>query len=177
VKTARTPAAIAQGADGVVVGSALVDALKARSMRTGAQPRVRSRPSRAWSRNWPRACARSTRRARPDGLELGPPFAYLLPMAEPNNLVLAHLRELRADIGEWRAEMNTRFEAVESRLNRIGNRLDLMDKRMDAMHRNGEKALRGFIGHRATVERTMASFEDEFSYLVRRVEEFEAART
>ena len=97
-------------------------------------------------------------------------------MAEPENLVLAHLRELRADIGEWRAEMNTRFEAVESRLGRIENRLDSMDKRMGAMHRNGEKALRGFIGHRAMVERTKASFEDEISGLKRRVEQLETAQ-
>ncbi len=64
-------------------------------------------------------------------------------MSEPDNLVLVLLREMRAD-------MNARFDAIE-------NRLDAMDRRLDMMHRNGEKALRGFIGHRAMVERTMAN--------------------
>lgn len=47
---------------------------------------------------------------------------------------------------------------------------------MDAMHRNGEKALRGFIGHRAMVERKMACFEDDMSVLKRRVEKLESAQ-
>jgi hypothetical protein len=44
------------------------------------------------------------------------------------------------------------------------------------MHCNGEKALRGFIGHRAMVERTMASFEDEIGSLRQRVERLETAQ-
>ena len=39
-----------------------------------------------------------------------------------------------------------------------------------------KKALRGFIGHRAMVERTMASFEDEISSLRQRVERLETAQ-
>ncbi|MBA3518903.1 MAG: hypothetical protein H0T75_14970 [Rhizobiales bacterium] len=83
-------------------------------------------------------------------------------MSEPDNLALVLLREMRAD-------MNARFDAIE-------NRLDAMDRRLDVMHRNGEKALRGFIGHRAMVERTMASFEDDISSLKRRVEQLETAQ-
>jgi len=83
-------------------------------------------------------------------------------MSEPDNLVLVLLREMRAD-------MNARFDAIE-------NRLDAMDRRLDVMHRNGEKALRGFIGHRAMVERMMASFEDDISSLKRRVEQLETAQ-
>lgn len=88
-------------------------------------------------------------------------------MSEPDNLVL--LRELRADI-------NARFDAVERRLDTMDQRLVTMDRSLDMMHRNGEKALRGFIGHRATVERTMASFEDDISSLKRRVEQLETAQ-
>jgi hypothetical protein len=83
-------------------------------------------------------------------------------MVEPDNLILVPLRELRAQI-------DARFDVVEKELS-------AMNKRIDGMHRNGEKALRGFIGHRAMVERTMASFEDEISTLKSRVEKLETAR-
>jgi hypothetical protein len=81
-------------------------------------------------------------------------------MSEPDNLVLAHLRELRADIEarfeQQRTEMDARFDAVDARFDRIEQRLEIM-------HSNGEKALRQFIGHRAMVERTMASFQVDFA--------------
>jgi len=48
-------------------------------------------------------------------------------MAEPENLVLTLLREMRA-------EMNARFEAADKRF-------DGIERRLDMMHRNGEKAL------------------------------------
>jgi len=83
-------------------------------------------------------------------------------MSEPDNLVLVHLRDLRSD-------MNARFEAMDKRF-------DLIERRLEMMHRNGEKALRGFIGHRAMVERPMASFEDEISGLKRRVEQLGGAQ-
>lgn len=90
-------------------------------------------------------------------------------MAEPENLVLTLLRELRAD-------MNARFDAVDRRFEAMDQRFDTVERRLDMMHRNGERALRGFIGHRAMVERTMASFEDEISGLKRRVEQLETAQ-
>jgi vacuolar-type H+-ATPase subunit D/Vma8 len=83
-------------------------------------------------------------------------------MVEPENIVLAHLRELRAELAQFREEVRSEFKR--------------QDARLDAMHRNGEKALRGFIGHRAMVERTMASFEDEIATLKRRVERLETAQ-
>lgn len=95
-------------------------------------------------------------------------------MSEPDNLILAHLRELRA-------AMDARFKALDSqmeaRFDGVEKRFDLIERRLDMMHRNGEKALRGFIGHRAMVERTMASFEDEISTLKRRVELLETAQS
>ena len=83
-------------------------------------------------------------------------------MAEPETLILVHLRELRSELAAFREEVRAEFKRV--------------DGRMDAMHRNGEKALRGFIGHRAMVERTMASFEDELSVLKHRVEKLESTQ-
>jgi predicted nuclease with TOPRIM domain len=83
-------------------------------------------------------------------------------MAEPDNLILIHLRELRSELAQFREEMREEFKRV--------------DTRMDSMHRNGERALRGFVGHRARVERTMASFEDEITILRTRVEKLEATR-
>ncbi|MFL5214774.1 MAG: hypothetical protein ACJ8DH_12920 [Microvirga sp.] len=53
-------------------------------------------------------------------------------MAEPDNIVLVHLRDLRAD-------MNARFDAMESRFEAI-------EKRLEMMHANGMKALKSFIG-------------------------------
>ena len=94
---------------------------------------------------------------------------YVSGMTEPENLILALLRELRADIADVRAEIaDVRAEMRE--------RFGAVDKRLDAMHLNGVKALRGFIGHRAMVECTMASFEDESARLKRRVDELEASR-
>ena len=90
----------------------------------------------------------------------------MVAMSEPDNFVLVLLREMRA-------ETNARFEALESRMD---TRFDAIERRLDMMHRNGEKALRGFIGHRAMVERTMASFEDEIGSLKQRVERLETAQ-
>ena len=91
-------------------------------------------------------------------------------MAEPENLVLVLLRELRA-------EMNARFDAVDTRFKEVDARLDAIERRLEIMHQNGEKALRQFIGHRAMVERTMASFEQDLSILKQRVDRLETARS
>ena len=82
-------------------------------------------------------------------------------MVEPENLVLTHLRELRGDIEALRGEVTLRFDKIE--------------RRLEVMQANGEKALRQFIGHRAMVERTMASFEIDLAALERRVELIESA--
>lgn len=82
-------------------------------------------------------------------------------MTEPDNLTLVLLREMRAD-------MNARFDEMD-------RRLADMQKRLDAMHLNGMKALKGFIGHRSMVERTMASFEVDMVDLKRRIAELEPA--
>jgi hypothetical protein len=73
-------------------------------------------------------------------------------MSDPDNIVLAHLRELRADINA---------------------RLDKIERRLEMMHGNGEKALRQFIGHRAMVERTIATFQFD----IRALELLEAAQS
>ncbi len=95
-------------------------------------------------------------------------------MSEPDNFVLVLLREMRA-------ETNARFEALQGRMDArfeaVDKRFDLIERRLEMMHRNGEKALRGFIGHRAMVERTMASFEDEIGSLKQRVERLETAQS
>ena len=83
-------------------------------------------------------------------------------MAEPENLVLVLLREMRE-------ETKSRFDLMEQRLDR-------MEKRLDGMHLNGMKALKSFIGHRTMVERTFASFDDQVSRLEGRVADLESAR-
>ena len=88
-------------------------------------------------------------------------------MVEPDNLVLTLLRELRAQI-------DARFEAVESRMDA---RFDKIERRLEMMHANGDKALRQFIGHRAMVERSMASFDIEMREVKRRLELLETAQS
>jgi ribosomal protein L15E len=83
-------------------------------------------------------------------------------------MILVLLREIRADMAAMEERMNARFDRVEMRF-------EEMEKRLDKLHANGFKALQGFIGHRAMVERTMASFEDEIARRRRRVERLEAA--
>lgn len=87
-------------------------------------------------------------------------------MVEPDNMVLVLLREMRQ---EFRDEIAKLREET-------GGRFDRIDKRLDAMHLNGMKALKGFIGHRTMVERTMAHFDDQVSRLEQRVAALEAAR-
>jgi hypothetical protein len=68
-------------------------------------------------------------------------------MAEPENLVLVQLRELRA-------EVNRRFDDLERRMD---ERFADTHRQLGMMRTNGEKAFRQFIGHRAMMERTVAS--------------------
>ncbi len=103
-------------------------------------------------------------------LELRPPLAYLAAMVEPDNLILVHLRELRADIQGARQEIQTLRESVDRRLDGFEPRLERIEKRLDMMHVNGMKALKSFIGHRTMTERSMASFDDEVTGLRRRVD-------
>ncbi len=63
VRTAKQARAIAAGAEGVVVGSALVNAVKDSLDKKGKATARRSRRSRRWSRNWPRACAARSKNA------------------------------------------------------------------------------------------------------------------
>ena len=88
-------------------------------------------------------------------------------MVEPDNLVLTLLRELRAQI-------DALFEAVESRMDA---RFDKIERRLEMMHANGDKALRQFIGHRAMVERSMASFDIEMREVKRPLERLETAQS
>lgn len=83
-------------------------------------------------------------------------------MSEPDNLILVHLRELRAELSAVEGRMAERFEAIERRLGK--------------MQANGVKALQSFIGHRTMVERTMASFDDEIVRLKQRIDTLELPR-
>jgi archaellum component FlaC len=83
--------------------------------------------------------------------------------SEPDNLVLAHLRELRAEMS-----------AVEQRTNK---RFDALEQHMDKMDGAFAKVFRSFVGHRSMVERTVADHEEDISDLkvrVRRLEEAQA---
>jgi tryptophan synthase alpha chain len=62
VKTAEQAAGIASGADGVVVGSALVNAVRKALMTTARQRTRRSVPSRRWSAIWLPGSAREAPR-------------------------------------------------------------------------------------------------------------------
>ena len=101
-------------------------------------------------------------------------------MAEPENLILVHLRELRSEVAALRDQLDTveaRLDRMEQRLEKSDYRLDRMEQRLDAMHLNGVKALRGFIGHRAMTERAMGSMDTQIGRLEQRVARLEAAET
>jgi hypothetical protein len=66
--------------------------------------------------------------------------------------------------------MDARFDAIEARLDKI-------ERRLDMMHANGDKALRQFIGHRAMVERSLASFQVDLRAPERRVDLLEGAES
>jgi hypothetical protein len=70
-------------------------------------------------------------------------------MAEPENLVLALLREMRAEVAEMNARLSTLEVRIEAFEQRTEARLEAIERRLDVMHRNGGKALHGFIGHHA----------------------------
>jgi hypothetical protein len=82
--------------------------------------------------------------------------------SEPDNLVLAQLRELRAHI-------DRRFEGIEQRFEGI-------ERRMDKMDVNFGKALRSFVGHRNMAERAVADHDGELADLKRRVRRLEEAQ-
>lgn len=70
-------------------------------------------------------------------------------MNEPDNLVLVHLREFRADMNAQFAEQNARF----------GDRFAAIEKRLDKLDAAALRFMRTFVGHRSMTERTFASFE------------------
>jgi hypothetical protein len=63
--------------------------------------------------------------------------------SEPENLVLAHLRELRAEFHEMHSD--------------LAGRLERLDDRMKRMEANGRAALTRFMGHRSMAERSFAA--------------------
>jgi len=81
---------------------------------------------------------------------------------EPDNLILAHLREIRSQIAALDAKFDTRTAAVEQHLER--------------METNSLKAICSFVGHRSMVERTVADYDGDFADLKRRVRALEEAR-
>ncbi len=75
VRTAEQAQAIAQGADGVVVGSALVEAVRKSSVLTASRRRQACRRSPIWSGRSPMACAHLVAllwNAEPDAFRLDP---------------------------------------------------------------------------------------------------------
>lgn len=98
-------------------------------------------------------------------------------MTEPENLILVHLREMRADMSARFSSIDTRLQALETRLYSLEPRFDRIEKRLEIMHANGDKALRQFIGHRAMVERSIASFEVDMREAKRRLELLETTES
>ena len=81
---------------------------------------------------------------------------------EPDNLVLALLREFRSEMGDFRKEVTA--EIAELR------------QRMDRSDATMLKALRSFVGHRSMVERTVADYDGDLADLKRRVRRLEEAQ-
>jgi hypothetical protein len=86
-------------------------------------------------------------------------------MSEPENLILAHLREMWAD-------MTARFDELDSKFER---RFAAIEARLDKLDANAAKFMRSFVGHRTMTERTFASFEVQLEQLEARVTRLERA--
>lgn len=78
---------------------------------------------------------------------------------EPNNLVLAILREFRSEMGDFRKE--------------VGVEIADLRQRMDRIESNSLKAFKSFVGHRTMVERTVADYDSDLADLKRRVRRLE----
>lgn len=81
-------------------------------------------------------------------------------MAAYDDPTLLLLRDIRA-------EMNQRFDEIAARLDRG-------DEHLRVTRTDETKAPKGLIGHRAMVERSIASLELDMSELLRRVDALEA---
>ena len=54
-------------------------------------------------------------------------------MAEPENLVLSILREMRGEISEFRKSVDTRFDSVDGRFDAVEARLEAVETKTDGL--------------------------------------------
>jgi hypothetical protein len=54
-------------------------------------------------------------------------------MADPDNLVLSNLREMRAETAAFRSETTARFDAIDKRFDAVEARLDAVETKTDGL--------------------------------------------
>jgi hypothetical protein len=64
-------------------------------------------------------------------------------MAEPDNLILSILREMRADMAAFRPEATARFDSIDRRFDAVEGRLDAVETKTDGL----AVLLAGAFGH------------------------------
>jgi hypothetical protein len=54
-------------------------------------------------------------------------------MAEPDNLILSILREMRAEMSAFRGDVDRRFDVVDRRFDAVDERLDSVETKTDGI--------------------------------------------
>jgi hypothetical protein len=79
---------------------------------------------------------------------------------ETDNLVLEHLRAIRKEVTDLRANMDRRFDEVDRRFVIVSQRLDHMEKRMEASHYVLTATLGSLLSDNEDVKARLAALEN-----------------
>jgi chaperonin cofactor prefoldin len=88
-------------------------------------------------------------------------------MVEPDNFIVALLREMRA-------EMNERFQTLEIRMN---GRFDVVDARFESMEKRLESVRQAAFGESLMARYTVAEVEDRLQDIEKRLATIEDSRS
>ena len=91
---------------------------------------------------------------------------------EPENLVLEHLRIIRADIRDLRTEMTGEFHDVRRTLGEHTRRFDYLEERVEMLREGTLTA----IGFAASAGERQKKLEKQIADLTKRVEKSEPAK-
>jgi hypothetical protein len=79
---------------------------------------------------------------------------------ETDNLVLEHLRAIRKEVTDLRANMDRRFDEVDRRFAIVSQRLDHMEKRMEASQYVLTATLGSLLSDNEDVKARLAALEN-----------------
>ncbi|HLH49099.1 MAG TPA: hypothetical protein VKV96_07150 [Roseiarcus sp.] len=91
---------------------------------------------------------------------------------EPENLVLEHLRVIRAEVKEFRGEMTNELREVRAILGEHTRRFDFLEERVEMLREGTMTA----IGFAASTGEYTKKLEKQIADLTKRVEKLEQAK-